>query len=178
MRIGKGNQITWRKPAPALLCPPQNAYDLTQESHRLPFVWHDHNKSLLNIFFHLFMVCLITLSLFRLQNDMERSSCGIIWDTSWHWGTDKTLEYSVRTASLCANIWTWHQMKSRTATQVTTTFSMSVMTTIWKCPQSTPLTNNTLTSTLSHRFYHRQRIWQIQAGSLPSTGGALWCSAT
>jgi hypothetical protein len=60
------------KPAPALLRPPQIAYDLTRdqtqatevESQRLPVVWHDRNKSLLNISFHLFMVYLITLSLF------------------------------------------------------------------------------------------------------------------
>jgi hypothetical protein len=29
MRIGRGNQTTWRKPAPAPLCPPQILYDLS-----------------------------------------------------------------------------------------------------------------------------------------------------
>jgi hypothetical protein len=27
MKIGRGNQSTWRKPAPAPLCPPQNPHD-------------------------------------------------------------------------------------------------------------------------------------------------------
>jgi hypothetical protein len=30
MRIGKGKQITWRKPAPVPLCPPQIPNDLTR----------------------------------------------------------------------------------------------------------------------------------------------------
>jgi hypothetical protein len=31
MRIGRGNQISWRKPAPVPLCPPQIPHDLTQD---------------------------------------------------------------------------------------------------------------------------------------------------
>jgi hypothetical protein len=30
MKIGRGNQSTWRKPAPAPLCPPQIPHDQTQ----------------------------------------------------------------------------------------------------------------------------------------------------
>jgi hypothetical protein len=29
MRIGRGNQSIWRKPAPVPLCPPQNPHDMT-----------------------------------------------------------------------------------------------------------------------------------------------------
>jgi hypothetical protein len=31
--LGKGNRSTWRKPAPALLCPPQILHDLTPGSN-------------------------------------------------------------------------------------------------------------------------------------------------
>jgi hypothetical protein len=31
IKIGKGNQTTWRKPAPAPLCPPQIPLDQTQD---------------------------------------------------------------------------------------------------------------------------------------------------
>jgi hypothetical protein len=30
MKIGRGNRSTWRKPAPAPLCPPQIPHDQTQ----------------------------------------------------------------------------------------------------------------------------------------------------
>jgi hypothetical protein len=34
MRIGRGNRITWRKPAPVPLCPPQIPHDLSRARTR------------------------------------------------------------------------------------------------------------------------------------------------
>jgi hypothetical protein len=36
MKIGRGNRSTWRKPAPAPLCPPQISHDQTQHQTREP----------------------------------------------------------------------------------------------------------------------------------------------
>jgi hypothetical protein len=46
MRIGRGNQSTWGKPAPVALCPPHISQgDRTQASMvgiQLPELWHVH----------------------------------------------------------------------------------------------------------------------------------------
>jgi hypothetical protein len=38
MKIGRGNRSTWRKPAPAPLCPPQIPHDQTQARTRVAAV--------------------------------------------------------------------------------------------------------------------------------------------